>query len=100
MEEQLLPVELPVVPGTLKARAAAAGGARSSSPGLLPRWCRYCYCKTGQGTEMCYSKSATLHWPKGRSFADVLGQNRSFLIRLRSLVGLGFFLALVSTVSL
>lgn len=54
------------------------GCCHPSSPGLLPRrcWCRYCYCKTGQGTEMHYSKSATLHWPKGHSFADILGQNR------------------------
>ena len=78
VEEQLLPMELPVVPGTLKARAAAAGGARSSSPGLLPCkcWHRYCYGKTGQGTAMCYAKSATLHWRKGHSSADILGQNR------------------------
>lgn len=105
VEEQLLLVELSVVPGTLKVRAAA-GGARSSSPGLLPCrcWCRYCYCKTGQGTEMRYSKSATLHWPKSHSFADVLGQTRAFLIRLGSLLSFGgfevLFLALVSTVSL
>lgn len=74
-------------------RAAATGGAKSSSPRLLPCrcWRRYCYCKTRQRMEMRYSKSAALHWPKGHSFADTLGQNRSFLIRLGSVLGFGGF---------
>lgn len=99
------PHETSIVLGTLKARAAAAGGSRSSSPALLlcSCWCRYCYRKTGQGMEMCYSRSSTLCWPKGHSSDGILGQNKLLLIRLGSLLGFGglrVFLALFSTVSL
>jgi len=68
-------------------------GTRGSSPGLLPRrcWHRYRYCKRHQGAEMRCSGSATSHWPKGHSFADTLGQNRSFHIRSGSVLGFGSF---------
>lgn len=70
-KEQLLPLEFPVVPGTLRARVAAAGGGPHLSCSL-----------TGDGVDIVLVEQvrewrcAALHCPKNLSFADILGQDR------------------------
>lgn len=70
MKEQLLPLEFPIVPGTLKAKVAAAGGGPHLSCIL-----------TGDGVGVVLGSRSgnrdVLHCcPKNLSFADSLGQDR------------------------
>lgn len=64
-------MEFPVVPGTLRAKVAAAGGGPHLSSSL-----------TGDGVDTVLVEQvrewrcAALHCPKNLSFADILGQDR------------------------